>query len=465
MLALVVAFAAGPSLERAVQIPSRCDTSDDQAAVALPARPQAQRADGGVQISDIDAPRQAGSPITPSEVLKSVDPLGPVPCSAQTTIAHRFDPIAPAEFNERRPDRRHFQIGWTEGYQTNHLGSLSSIPIVQQTGSYQVVSGSPTVPITFPGGSFIVATTSPTGGAIQPRIRSWDDQHDLRLVFAPGGIGSPGWRFSFDGGLDDGTIKESLASPLVAPTPNIQLSATPALNCIILSLFTGQCALFGRSVPFTRQVFQAPGDFNLPTQTQISTFDLTQHGQRYGVAAGAEDTLAHQTPWGSVNLSLGVETRASWWSLTDVRTVAAQPEGPVTAFTAVHRTDIDGPAFSAVAKLGLGGGVAMVAPMTWKVFGDLGSEWASLDVQNSRRQSIRLRGARPISGVGAETRYQLPHDVSLTLGVERRRSVLVSSVFTPPNGGGVTLNDGSGIFVGFHEASSWLFRLAAEYQF
>src|SRR5579859_2817201 len=124
MLALVVAFAAGPSLERAVQIPSRCDTSDDQAAVALPARPQAQRADGGVQISDIDAPRQAGSPITPSEVLKSVDPLGPVPCSAQTTIAHRFDPIAPAEFNERRPDRRHFQIGWTEGYQTNHLGSV-----------------------------------------------------------------------------------------------------------------------------------------------------------------------------------------------------------------------------------------------------------------------------------------------------------------------------------------------------
>ncbi len=452
MLAFVISLASGPSMDTALQISSRCDWAGNHATATQLVETFPGGQTGVAQNADVNAPRQGGAPSTPFATQ----------CLPQR-VAYRVDVIGTEEV--RRPDRRHFQVGWTEGYQSNHPGSLSSIPIVQQTGSYQVVSASPTVPITYPGGSFVVASSSPTGDAVQPRTKSWDDQHALRLVFAPGGLDVLGWRFSVDGRLDDGTVKESLAAPLVAPTPNIQLSATPAQSCIILSLFTGQCALFGRSVPFTRQVFQAPGDYNLPTQTQISTFDLTQHSQRNSLGTGAEDTFAHQTPWGPITLSLGVETRASWWSLTDVRTVGALPEGPVTAFTAVYRTDVDGPAFSAVAKVGVGGNVAVIPSLTWKVFGDLGGEWASLDVKNVRGQSIKLRGTRPVSGIGAETRYQFQHDVSLTLGVETRRSVLVSSVLTPSNGEGVTLNDGSGVFVGFRDVSSWLYRLGVEYQF
>jgi hypothetical protein len=364
-----------------------------------------------------------------------------------------------------------FRLGLSEGYVDYAYGSATAIPVVRETGIYTVLSTSLPAPIVFPGGSLTPQSVSPTGAVVPLSTHAWERQHRLTLAYAPNGFGGDGfeaggWRLSVEIGEDEGRDRERLGQPLVAGQPSIDLTATPVASCVIFSGFTGACVRFGQSVPFTRDLFQAPGAFNTPLQAQISSYDVRQQTQRFTTALGIDRALRFASPLGPLTVTVGAQAGGDYRSLTDQRSLTFLQQNTDTFVTASYQTRVDGPGYFGLARLAVAGRGPSWAPIGWSLFGHWGREWMDLEVHNAVGASAALQRTASLQGLGAGLSYALTPALGLALTAERQRSPVISPFLAPVGTApGVETADGSGLHVDVRGVASWRYALALHYGF
>jgi hypothetical protein len=300
---------------------------------------------------------------------------GPGP--AREAHARPAAPASPPLVGEAMAEGPRIRIGVSDGAADYDIRSATSIPLFSQSGTYVVTSPSSTGPVTFPGGAFLPSSATPAG-AVRLKTDAWENQVRVSSSFASDGFDRAGWRLSAAVGFDAGTIHEHLARPLVAAAPNIDLTATPQVSCVILDLQSGQCALFGLAVPFTGQAFQLAGQFNSPFQSQVKSYDVRQSNRRFSLEGGAARVFALPSPMGDLDLTVGADFGGRYWSFDQTRTIDAVAQGQSVDFVASYHNRGDGPGFTAKAKLAVSGAVWPAWPLRWTLFGDYGAEWVEL---------------------------------------------------------------------------------------
>jgi hypothetical protein len=300
---------------------------------------------------------------------------------------------------------------------------------------------------------------------VRLKTDAWESRVRVNSSFASDGFDRPGWRLSAAIGLDNGTIHERLARPLVASAPNIDLTAPPQVSCELASAFTGQCVVFGLAVPFTGQAFQLAGQFNSPFQSEVRSYDVRQSDRRFSVEGGAARVFAIPSPAGDLDLTVGAEFGGRWWSFDQTRTIDAVAQGQATDFVARYHNRGEGPGFSAKAKLAVSGAVWRAWPLRWTLFGDYGAEWAELDIHDDHGFTAVLNRTRPVSDFGGEIEYDLSRALSVAVMVQQQRTPYVSSVLSAGIGPGVGVNDGSGSFFDLLETNVRVYSLLIQYGF
>lgn len=402
------------------------------------------------------------------------------PCAAAPLVPMRVAVLdddqpsyaSPSASKSSTPPR--FTLEVSGGGEVQSLRSATVIPTFSQSGYYVVASPSPSGPITYPGGSFEGApgsnqgpTSSPTGAVTRLKTDATGERLEIKLGYAPDGFDRSDWRFSVGADLNDGTISQRLpGTPLSAGAPNISTGAAPAVSCIILSVFTGQCADFGLAVPFTRNVFMIPGSFNSPFQTQINTYVVDQKDTKFSTDGAIERVFHTPSPIGELQPSIGLELASSWWSFKEDRTIGAYQNGPQTAFLVGDQISGEGPTFSAKATFGVSGLIHDGWPIRWRLFGDTGADWAQLSLHGEDGVGGEIDRVHAAYGYGGELSYAITRGLSSVLTVQQQRTPYVASWLAPGGAGaGVTLNDAMGSTVDIREASTLIYTLSLRYRF
>lgn len=301
-------------------------------------------------------------------------------------------------------------------------------------------------------------TSSPSGQSLRLKTGAWENQLRIGTTFATEGFDAPGWRLSGTLGYDAGTIHEHLAHPFMAAAPNIDLAATPQVSCVLVSAFNGQCFEYALAVPFTGQAAQIPGPFNPSFASRVNRYDVRQSERRFSAAASAARVFGVPSPLGDLDLALGADIGARWWSLDITRTIDAD----TIQFSNHDRGD--GPSFSAKAKLALGGSVGGW-PLRWTLFGDYGAEWVDLTLHDDQNLSAVLNRARPVYDLGGEVEYDLGRALSLTFMVKDERVPYVSNFLASGRPSGAFINDGSATFFRLLDASALSYSVMVGYAF
>ena len=479
VLAMALAATSNGAADEATTAARRCDTPayeaavgriEDEAlaamkaaneAVARAARAGAVGTAGDAEWNDYKARMALAEQVRMANVpILATCQAGP----GAAPVAHAEPASPPPPVGERLSGEPRFRIGVSDGAADYDIRSATSIPVVSQSGLYQVVSPSPTGSVTFPGGTFSPATTTPAG-AVRLKTDAWENQVRVNSSFASDGFDRPGWRLSAAIGLDTGTIHEHLAGPLVASAPNIDLAAPPQVTCVLVSAFTGECFEFGLAVPYTGQAFQLAGQFNSPFQSEVKSYDVRQSDRRFLVEGGAARVFAVPSPVGDLDLTVGADFGGRWWSFDQTRTIDAVAQGQTADFVASFHNRGDGPGFSAKAKLALSGAIWRAWPLRWTLFGDYGAEWAELTIHADQGGSAVLNRTRPVSDFGGEIEYDLSRAVSIAVIVQQQRTPYVSSVLSAGIGPGAGINDGSGTFFDLLDTNVRIYSLLIQYGF
>ncbi len=446
VMALALAAMSNGAADEAATAARRCDTSAYEAAVgriedgalaamkaaneavARAARSGAVGTAGDAEWNDYKSRMALAEQVRlASAPILAACRAGPAP--AQVAHAEHAVPAPPPPVSGRLAEGPRIRIGVSDGAADYDIRSANTIPLVTQSGSYVVTSPSPSGPVTFPGGAFVPSSTTPAG-AVRLKTDAWENQARVSSSFAPDGFDRPGWRLSAGLGLDSGTIHEHLAGPLVTAAPNIDLAAPPQVGCVLASAFTGQCVLFGLAVPYTGQAFQLAGQFNSPFQSEVKSYDVRQSDRRVSAEAGAARVFAVPSPVGALDLAVGADLGARWWSFDETRTIDAVAQGQSTDFVASYHNRGEGPGFSAKAKLAVSGAVWPAWPLRWTVFGGYGVEWVELNIHDDNGITGVLNRTRPVSDFGGELEYDLSRALSLAVIVQQQRTPYVSSVLS-----------------------------------
>ena len=260
-------------------------------------------------------------------------------------------PILGQSSPEFRPPR--FHVSLTGGLADTESG-LGAIPIFAEAGSYQITSTSPNAPIVFPGRTFMPATDTPSGQSVKLKTSAWEDQNTLSVGYARNGYHAPGWRFFASLSIDTGRIKESLGAPLVSGPANIDLTATPSISCVLLSVATGQCQLFSLAVHYTAKTFGLPTAANSTTTMQVNEDTIEQNYTRVGFEGGVSRAFRVSPVLGGVNLTPGVEVGGHWWSFQESQILSYGQVGGCCAGTVSYASRGAGPGFSRRGYAGAG---------------------------------------------------------------------------------------------------------------
>lgn len=465
VIALALAAASGGPADEASAAARRCDTPAYEAAV------------GRIEDQALGDMKAANEAVALAARAGAVGTAGDAEWNAYKADLALAEQVrlanAPALAACQRPSRaqgapgpppaeptatRHVRIGVSEGRASADIHSTTAIPILNQSGLYAITSSIPNTPVTFPGGTFTATTSTPTGNSVRLKSRAWENQLRVGATFASGGFDAPGWRLSGTLGFDSGTIHERLARPLAAAAPNIDLAATAQVSCVVFSAFSGQCFDYALAVPFTGQALQIPGPFGPPFASRVNSYDVRQSVRRFSAEAGAERVFGLASPLGDLDLALGADIGARWWSFDMTRAIDAD----TIQFSNHNRGQ--GPGFSAKAKLAIGGRVGGW-PLRWTLFGDYGAEWVDLTIHDDQNFSAVLNRTRPVYDLGGALEYDLSKAISLTFMVKDERVPYLSSFLASGRAPGAFINDGSGTFFTLLDANALSYSVMLGYSF
>jgi hypothetical protein len=228
---------------------------------------------------------------------------------------------------------------------------------------------------------------------------------------------------------------------------------------------TGQCFLYSLAVPYTGQVFQLGGEFNSPFQSRVNSYDVQQSEKRFSAEGGVGRMFALPTSIGPLELTIGADFGARWWSFGETRTIDAVAQGQTSDFLFSYHTRGEGPGFSGRAKLSLSGAVWPSWPVRWTVFGDYGTEWIELNIHNDHGLTTVLNRTRPVAAFGGQIEYDFSRAVSVAVNVQQQRTPYVATTLTNGAGSGVSLNDGFGTFVDLLDTNATIYSLVLQYGF